>query len=158
MYMARETLTEQTILQLGRVLQGQPTWSHIPILFVLDSADYDNQMLFTRTLNLLGAKVDVANDGLEGIEKAMSGAFDVVLIDLQMPKMGGVEATRQLRTKGYRQPIIALTAHALIEDRIRCLDVGCTDYLTKPIERKDLVAVLERAIRSTRVESPLVVG
>jgi CheY-like chemotaxis protein len=112
------------------------------ILVVDDSLD--NQMLIGRTLRLLGATVELAGDGMEAIEKAMSQTFDVVLMDLQMPRLGGVEATRLLRRRGYTRPIVALTAHALKEDRALCMDVGCTDYLTKPIERDNLLRVLER--------------
>lgn len=112
------------------------------ILLVDDSLD--NQMLISRILELLGADVDLASDGVEGIEKAMAGNFDVVLMDLQMARMGGVEATRVLRQRGYTRLIVALTAHALQEDRQRCLSVGCTEYLTKPVQRTHLVQVIER--------------
>lgn len=112
------------------------------ILVVDDSLD--NQMLISRILKLLGAEVDLANDGIEAIDRALNQPYDVILMDLQMPRLGGVEATRILRSKGYTRPIVALTAHALKEDRQRCLSVGCTDYLTKPIQRTHLVQVLER--------------
>ncbi len=119
------------------------------ILVVDDSLD--NQMLISQILKLLGAEVELANDGIEGIERAMSGTYDVILMDLQMPRLGGVEATKILRAKGYTRPIVALTAHALKEDRARCLSVGCTDYLTKPIQRTHLVQVLERVSRKPQV-------
>lgn len=115
------------------------------ILVVDDSLD--NQLLIGRTLNLLGAQVDLANDGVEAIDRATAGFYDVVLMDLQMPRLGGVEATRILRERGYTRPIVALTAHAMKEDRMRCLNVGCTDYLTKPIQRSHLMNVLERVTR-----------
>jgi len=118
------------------------------ILLVDDSLD--NQMLISRILNLLGAKVQLANDGVEAVEKALAHEYDVVLMDLQMPRLGGVEATRILREKGYQRPIVALTAHALNVDRQRCISVGCTDYLTKPIQRAHLVQVIERVARSGR--------
>jgi CheY-like chemotaxis protein len=101
-------------------------------------------MLISRILKLLGAEVDLANDGMEAIDRALAQTYDVILMDLQMPRLGGVEATRILRSKGYTRPIVALTAHGLKEDRQRCLSVGCTDYLTKPIQRTHLVQVLER--------------
>lgn len=115
------------------------------ILLVDDSLD--NQLLISQILKLLGADVEIANDGLEGVEKALARTYDIVLMDLQMPRLGGVEATRILREKGYKHPIVALTAHALKEDRQKCLSVGCTDYLTKPIQRAHLVQVLERVAR-----------
>ena len=101
-------------------------------------------MLIGRTLKILGAQIELASDGVEAVQMAMRDRFDVVLMDLQMPRCSGVEATKILREKGYLQPIVALTAHALKEDRLACLKVGCTDYLTKPIQRTHLMQVLEK--------------
>lgn len=123
------------------------------ILLVDDSLD--NQMLISQILKLLGARVDLAGDGLEGVEKALAGQYDVVLMDLQMPRLGGVDATRMLRNKGYTRPIIALTAHALNEDRQRCISVGCTDYLTKPVQRSHLVQVIERVSKQKGAVGPV---
>lgn len=120
------------------------------VLLVDDSLD--NQMLISSILKLLGAEVETANDGVEAIEKALGQTFDVVLMDLQMPRLGGVEATRMLRARGYQKPIVALTAHSLHEDRERCLNVGCTDYLTKPVQRSLLVQVIERVARGTSAD------
>lgn len=111
------------------------------ILVVDDSLD--NQMLIGQTLLRLGAEIETANDGFQAVHKALAREFDVVLMDLQMPRLSGVEATRLLREKGYARPIVALTAQALKEDRTRCLDVGCTAYLTKPIQRTRLLEMLE---------------
>jgi PAS domain S-box-containing protein len=99
-----------------------------------------NQILIGRFLTSAGAQVDFAENGLEGVKKAMSGDYGVVLMDIQMPQMDGYEATTTLRQQGYSRPIIALTAHALKEDRDRCLKVGCSDHLTKPIDRKRLIS------------------
>lgn len=97
---------------------------------------------------LLGAKVELASDGVEGVEKALADEYDVVLMDLQMPRLGGVEATRKLRANGYSRPIVALTAHSMQEDRQKCINVGCSDYLTKPVQRSVLVQVIERLSQS----------
>ncbi|MGE0527776.1 MAG: ATP-binding protein [Bdellovibrionales bacterium] len=118
----------------------------IRILVVDDSLD--NQLLIARILRVLGAQVELANDGREGVDMALRQRYDAILMDLQMPRLGGVEATRILREKGFDAPIVAVTAHTLQEDRMRCLSVGCNEYLTKPIQRQNLVAVLERVARS----------
>lgn len=116
---------------------GSQPLKNCRILLVDDSLD--NQVLISRLLKISGAEVETANDGIEGVEKAMSRKFDIVLMDIQMPRLGGREATVQLRQKGFAKPIIALTAHALKEDRDKCLELGCDYYLTKPVHRHELI-------------------
>ena len=104
-------------------------------------------------LKKAGAEVTVADNGQIGrdltLEAAANGnPFDVVLTDMQMPVMDGYAATRELRAAGYRGTIIALTAHAMPEDRQKCLDAGCNDFATKPIDRKRLVEVVGKYARS----------
>jgi PAS domain S-box-containing protein len=99
----------------------------------------DNQNLVTRFLTAVGAIVDVANNGEEAVEKALAKEFDIVLMDIQMPILDGYEATRKLRGLGYSVPIVALTAHALKEERDRCLENGCSAHLTKPVNKRDLI-------------------
>ena len=102
----------------------------------------DNQTMVMRILRLAGAQVEVANNGRESVEMAMKGDYSLVLMDLQMPEMDGYEATRILREKGFKKPIIALTAHAMKEERQRTLRGGFTDHVTKPIDRDALVRTL----------------
>lgn len=122
----------------SKVLKG------VSILLVDDA--YDNQVLISHFLKSAGAHVDLAENGLEGVDKAMSGSHEVVLMDIQMPKLDGYQATKQLRQQGYRKPIIALTAHAFKEERDRCFSVGCNDHLTKPIDRKLLINQVAKII------------
>lgn len=108
----------------------------------------DNQMLTKLYLARKGMKVQFANNGSEGVKKALEGFFDLILMDMQMPVMDGYTATRELRTQGYQKPIIALTAHAMKEDRAKCLQAGCDDYLTKPLDSKILYEALARNLWS----------
>lgn len=115
------------------------------ILVVDDSAD--NQMLIEHLLKKIGAQVESAENGDVGIKKALNGNFDLVLMDIQMPVLDGHSATRILRQKRYDRPIIALTAHAMSDDRKKCDEVGCTDYLTKPVNAYDLVQTINKHLR-----------
>lgn len=110
------------------------------VLVVDDSQD--NQILISRILQTAKANVTIAKNGREGVEKALAQNFDVILMDLQMPEMDGYEATQQLRSHGYHKTIIALTAHAMTEERKRCLANGFDEHLSKPIDKKKLFAVL----------------
>jgi PAS domain S-box-containing protein len=109
----------------------------------------DNQRLISLLLRAAGAEVTVAPNGrvaLEMLEWASSGGapFDLLLTDMQMPEMDGYTLARTLRAGGATIPIVALTAHAMADDRARCLEAGCDDYATKPIDRRGLIATCAR--------------
>jgi PAS domain S-box-containing protein len=110
------------------------------ILVVDDSPD--NRHFVMRMLDRLGAEVECAENGKQGLERALQETFDLILMDIQMPVLDGYNATTRLRESGYRKPIIALTAHALNEDRVECLRVGCSDYLSKPVNKKELASAI----------------
>jgi PAS domain S-box-containing protein len=121
----------------GEALRGR-------ILLVEDGPD--NQRLIAFHLKKAGAQVDAAWDGREGIAKieaaeAAGTPYDLIVSDMQMPVMDGYAMTRALRAKGSTLAIIALTAHAMPEDRARCMDAGCDDYATKPIDKVKLIEV-----------------
>jgi signal transduction histidine kinase/DNA-binding response OmpR family regulator len=106
-----------------------------------------NQKLAVRLLEKRGHRVSVAGDGRQAVEAYASQEFDVILMDVQMPVVGGYEATAEIRSReresGRRTPIVALTAHALPGDRERCLEAGMDDYLSKPIQPSQLYALIE---------------
>ena len=104
----------------------------------------DNEMnrdMLSRRLRKKGFEVDMALDGLQGVEMARSGSYDIVLMDMSLPVIDGWEATRQLRAvpETRNVPIIALTAHAMAGDRDKAMEAGCSDYDTKPVEIERLL-------------------
>lgn len=120
----------------------------------------DNQLLIRHMLERAGARVTVAENGRVGVELTLRAIakgepFGVILMDMQMPELDGYEATRQLRSHGCRIPIIALTAHAMNYDRQRCLEAGCDDYLSKPIDRQRLLATVASCSREGTASSAL---
>lgn len=117
------------------------------VLIVDDSPD--NQRLIRHYLVKKQIECAFADNGKEAMEKALAEPYDAILMDMQMPVMDGYTATQNLRKQNYKVPIIALTAHAMVEDRQRCLDVGCNDYLTKPVEAVKLYQTLEEQIASS---------
>ena len=114
-------------------------------LLVVEDAP-ENQILLSRILNKRGAQVTLANNGREGVEKALAGSFDLVFMDIQMPVLDGYAATKELRAHGYEVPIVALTAYAMEEERQRCLAIGCSAHLSKPIDPLLVVETILRAI------------
>jgi CheY-like chemotaxis protein len=124
---------------------------------VLLAEDDDvNRMVAQRMLARLGCRVDAVADGRAAVEAASARPYDVVLMDVQMPEMGGFEATAQIRRRGIAIPIVAMTAHALHGDRERCLAAGMDDHVGKPVHVEALAEVLtrwgepQRARRTTR--------
>ena len=105
----------------------------------------DNQKLISFHLRRAGAEVVIAENGLIAAEYIEKGDchFDLILMDMQMPVLDGYQATQRLRNAGYTKPIVALTAHAMETDRLKCLEAGCDAFATKPINRQDLVALAE---------------
>ncbi len=107
----------------------------------------DNQRFVSYILGKAGATVDLAEDGVVAMAKMASAKtsgqmYDIILMDMQMPRLDGYSATEQLRSLGVDLPIIALTAHAMEHDRQKCLDAGCSDYLSKPLCRDSLIQLV----------------
>ncbi|OAI57342.1 hypothetical protein AYO47_08170 [Planctomyces sp. SCGC AG-212-M04] len=102
-----------------------------------------NRKLIRIMLQRQGLDIAEATNGVEGVRMALSGDFDVVLMDMQMPLLDGYSAASQIRAAGSRVPIIALTAHAMAGDEEKCLAAGCSGYLTKPIDETRLLRKLD---------------
>ncbi len=116
-----------------------------------------NQILISMLLKKMGLEVTLANNGLEGVQEARRQKYDVILMDMQMPRMNGYDATQTLRSEGCMTPIVAVTANAMKGDEEKCLQAGCDAYLSKPIDRKKLTQILRRYLgTSGKAELPAV--
>jgi CheY-like chemotaxis protein len=114
----------------------------------------DNQLLTTYVLRKAGAEVMAVENGELAVDVALTELnagrpFDVILMDMQMPRLDGYGATALLRANGYHGPIIALTADAMNADRDKCLSAGCDDFATKPINRQKLIEQIAAHARKT---------
>ncbi|WP_455200180.1 response regulator, partial [Kaarinaea lacus] len=114
----------------------------------------DNQKLISMYIKRAGATPVVVENGKQALDMALSDEFDLILMDMQMPVMGGVDATAKLRASGYSRPIVALTANALKEDREQCQRAGVDDYLTKPVDLNRFNSVLKRYLKPKAFPSP----
>jgi len=132
----------------GGAVPPPPPESDLPRLRVLVAEDNAvNQQLMLRLLRKLGQDITIAGDGQQAVAAWRGGSFDVVLMDLQMPVLDGLEATRLIRGEedpDRRIPIVALTANAMDSDREACFAAGMDDFLAKPVARAQLVALLHR--------------
>lgn len=126
-------------------------------VLVVDDAK-DNRVLLQHFLKRTGARVEFAYDGQQAIHRinesiSSSDPYAIVLMDMQMPVLDGYNATMQLRESGFEAPIVAITAHALDGDREQCLDAGCDEYLSKPVNRKALIETCERLLSIGRTQT-----
>ena len=115
-----------------------------PLHILLAEDNLVNQKLAVRILEKQGQTVVVVGDGKEALAALEKQEFDLVLMDMQMPNLSGYDATTKLRDEGFATPIVALTAHAMKGDDQKCIDAGCNDYLTKPIDRSKLLATIRK--------------
>jgi CheY-like chemotaxis protein/signal transduction histidine kinase/HPt (histidine-containing phosphotransfer) domain-containing protein len=143
---------------ISEPLKTQCDWSrlHARVLIAEDTLDVQN--LIEDLLTAAGAEVTAVDNGQLAVEKVTAARrdgkpFDLILMDMQMPVMDGYDATRQLRSEGYRGRIVALTAHSMTKDRQKCLESGCDDFVTKPIDSNLLIKIVEESARASRDES-----
>lgn len=124
-----------------------PSWDTTPEdsgpLVLVAEDNLINQKVARLVLKKFGCRVEVVGDGASAVEQVRQRPYDLVLMDVHMPGMDGYEATRQMRAAGVKTPIVAMTASAMDGERVRCLNAGMDDYLTKPIESEKLRKVVE---------------
>ena len=121
-------------------------------LVLLAEDDPASQRLIKNILEKEGISVDVVEDGESAINAAHKKAYDLIIMDMRMPKLDGYEATRHLKSDPETRniPIIALTAYALKEDKKRCLEAGADDYLAKPVSKREILCILKKYIEASR--------
>jgi len=116
-----------------------------PLEILIAEDNIINQALITHVLNKMGYEPDIAQDGKETLDMVNSKPFDVILMDIQMPEIDGLEATRIIRRQLMKQPvIIAMTANAMQEDKEACLQAGMNDYISKPINLDEIMLLLQK--------------
>ncbi|MEX0876118.1 MAG: response regulator [Phycisphaerales bacterium] len=123
-------------------------------ILIVDDAK-DNRVLLQHIFKNTGARIDFAHDGQEALQavrdiESGGGHFDLILMDMQMPVLDGYTATATIREMGVNTPIIALTAHALDGDREHCLTAGCDEYISKPVNRAQLLDICNRLLQPQR--------
>ena len=118
-----------------------------PLRVLLAEDNVVNQKLASLMLLKLGHEVVVAGDGRQALELVLGGDFDLVLMDMQMPEMDGVEATRRIRDAGRVLPIVAMTANAMDADRERCIEAGMNGFLAKPVRALSLESAIRAILR-----------
>ena len=131
----------------------EATWQFPPVRVLVVDDGEENRELVKLVLGAAGLEVEGAENGKVAVSKARRGRYDLILMDMHMPEMDGYAATRLLRQAGLESPIIALTADAMNGFEQKCLDAGCTGYLTKPIEIDLLLETLAKPLGGQRVKA-----
>ena len=146
-----EDVVETNPLEAARLASDAPSIGRLRILVAEDN--HVNQQVVIRMLTRLGHVVDAAGNGREAIRSVSNRQYDMVLMDVRMPEMDGLQATRAIRASGNDIVIIALTANALNDAADECLAAGMNDYISKPFQLKDVLAKLDRFFGKSTVDA-----
>jgi PAS domain S-box-containing protein len=133
-----------------------------PLDILLAEDNLVNQKLAVTLLSKWGHRIEVVEDGIQAVERSLSKTYDLILMDLQMPLLGGLEATRLIREREYalgqHTPIVAMTANALAEEEQRCLEAGMDNYISKPLDTERLRSIVGEIISLASENQPLPTG
>ena len=133
-----------------QIVPASPEYPGLNARMLLVEDNPINQRVALRILERLGFQADTASNGIEAIKAIEKASYDLVFMDIQMPEMDGFSATAAIRQMepalGRHVPIVAMTAHAMAGDRERCLEAGMDDYISKPLDRKELVNIIKRML------------
>ncbi len=141
--LSAEEAERQTTDSIGEV----PVEADLSGLRILIADDVEaNREFFSLVLQRAGAECYYAGNGQEALDALFTARFDLVLLDMQMPVLDGYSAAREIRVMGLRMPVIAITANGTEDDKSRCHEAGCTDYLTKPITISQLLRGVAEAV------------
>ena len=153
-----------TYYRLAEIMSGLcsrskslPTTSGLGGVRVLIVEDMDINILLAESMfdTFFHIRVDVARDGLEAVVKAVDGAYDIIFMDIQMPHMDGITATKKIREKGVKTPISGMTADAFSDSMDRAMKAGMDDYITKPVKKEQIERVLLRFAPAREREKPI---
>jgi len=152
-YIAKPFQPEELIRVIEKYAIKHRFRTQRPLKILLAEDNKINQKVASKTLESFGHHVDVVENGLEAVEKVKEHSYDLIMMDLEMPEMNGIEATRVIRkmesdnllTGADRKKIkiVALTAHSTIEDKVRCQEVGMDDYISKPFRQSEIARALQ---------------
>jgi CheY-like chemotaxis protein len=143
-------------------LEGMKKVRELPPRALVADDNSDLQAIFSRQLNLLGFEVVGVGNGRDAVDLALAAcqagnAFDLILMDLEMPIIDGYEATRRIRAGGYSGPILALSAHSSDDHVLDCIKMGCNGCICKPIEWVQLAHLIHRFVPGRSAPGPIVI-
>jgi CheY-like chemotaxis protein len=128
-------------------LLNQDFATNYPLKIMVAEDNLINQKMILKVLDKLGYKAALASNGKEAIKLLDEQYYDMIIMDVQMPEMDGLEATRYIRKNYTVQPtIVAMTANAMLEDRDECLNAGMDDYISKPLKIESLITILKQTV------------